>query len=254
MEKFVLSKARDIWHKTGQYKSPGTLELEIDVYKKMLNLFQVGDYCYFIFCPPETRVEHINHSVETLIGYTPQVFTFEKFFDIIHPDDMPNYLNFEATIADFRRKTPLEQLFKYKSSYDFRIRCKDGQIKRLLQQVTVIQSDAEGAILRTFVVFTDITHLKQSNRMILSIIGLEGEPSYIDIQPVERLIPYKSILTHREKEVFRLMVNEYPSSAIAESLHISLNTVSSHRKNIFRKTGTKSVLQLIKFGLEKGWI
>lgn len=254
MNKTILKKAGDIWKEIGQYKKPEELQVEVEIYKKMLNLFQVGDFCYFIFSPPEMRMEYTNASIKKLLGYTPEEFTLEKFLEIIHPEDLENYLNFEATITQFWRDLPPEKVFKYKTRYDFRIRCKDGSHKRLLQQVAVIQSDEEGAVLRTFVIFTDISHLKQSNRMVLSIIGLEGEPSYIDIQPVQKLTPHKSILTKREKEVFQLLTREYQTREIAGMLDISPHTVSSHRKNILRKTGTSSVLQLVKFGLEKGWI
>jgi DNA-binding CsgD family transcriptional regulator len=163
-------------------------------------------------------------------------------------------LNFEATITEFWKNLPPEKVFKYKTRYDFRISCKNNQYKRLLQQVAVIQSDEEGAVLRTFVIFTDISELKKTNKMVLSIIGLEGEPSYIDIQPVRALVPHKSILTKREREIFQLLIDGYKSADIAQMLFLSLHTVHTHRRNIFRKTATKSVLQLVKLGLEKGWI
>jgi len=254
MDKHVLKKAGEIWKEIGQYKKPGELNVEIEIYKKMLNLFQVGDYCYFIFSPPEMRMEYTNPSISDLTGYTPEEFTLERFLEIIHPDDLSTYLNFEATITDFWKNLPPEKVFNYKTRYDFRIRCKDGQYKRLLQQVAVIQSDEHGAVLRTFVIFTDISHLKQTNKMVLSIIGMQGEPSYIDIQPVGKPIPHKSILTKREMQIFQLLIEEHQTGEIAEMLAISPHTVSTHRKNILRKTGTGSVLQLIKLGLEKGWI
>lgn len=254
MDKLVLKKAGEIWREIGQHKNPEELQVEVEIYKKMLNLFQVGDYCYFVFSPPELRMEHVNESVTTLLGYTKEEFTFENFLEIIHPDDIQQYLNFEATITQFWKDLPPEKVFKYKTRYDFRIRCKDGQYKRMLQQVAVIQSDDDGAVLRTFVIFTDITDLKQTNKMVLSIMGLEGEPSYIDIQPVQALTPHRSILTKRELDVFRLLVEECQTIEIADLLVISPHTVATHRKNILKKTGAKSVLQLVKLGLEKGWI
>ena len=220
----------------------------------MLNFFQVGDYCYFIFSPPEMRMEYTNPSITHLLGYSPEEFTLEKFLSGIHADDLQNYLNFEATITDFWKKLSPEKVMKYKTRYDFRMRCKNGQYKRILQQVAAIQSDGEGAVLRTFVIFTDISHLKQSNKMVLSIIGLEGEPSYIDLQPVTQLIPTKEILTRREKEVLQLLSQNLSSAEIAQQLHISLTTIASHRKNIFRKTQTHNVLELVQLALEKGWI
>jgi DNA-binding CsgD family transcriptional regulator len=254
MDKLILDQANKVWREIGQYKTPEKFELEIEIYKKMLNFFQVGDYCYFIFSPPELRMEYTNPSITHLLGYSPEEFTLEKFLSGIHADDLQNYLNFEATITGFWKKLPAERVMKYKTRYDFRMRCKNGQYKRILQQVAAIQSDEEGAVLRTFVIFTDISHLKQSNKMVLSIIGLEGEPSYIDLQPITQLVPAKELLTRREKEIVQLLSQNLSSAAIALRLRIGLSTVASHRKNIFRKTETHTVLELIQLALQKGWI
>src|SRR5690606_19725496 len=142
--------------------------------------------------------------------------------EMIHPEDVNNYLNFEATITEFWKSLPAEKVTKYKTRFDFRIRCKDNQYKRLLQQVVVIQSDEDGAVLRTFVIFTDISHLKESNKIVLSIMGLDGEPSYIDIRPVVKLTPTEELLTRREKEIVQLLARDMSSKAIAEQLHISV--------------------------------
>lgn len=254
MDKSLLKKAGDIWKEIGQHKKPEALQVEIELYKKMLNLFQVGEYCYFIFNPPELIMEHTNDSIKALLGYTPEEFVFEKFLEVIHPDDLNNYLSFESTITEFWQKLDPQKVFKYKTQYDFRIRCKNGEVKRLLQQVAVIQSDDEGAVLRTFVIFTDITNLKRSNKMMLSIIGLEGEPSYVNIKSIQSFVSPEVKLTKRETEILRLIADDFQSAEIAEKLNISIHTVSTHRKNIFKKTNASSIVQLVKMGLEKGWL
>jgi two-component system nitrate/nitrite response regulator NarL len=58
-------------------------------------------------------------------------------------------------------------------------------------------------------------------------------------------------LTPREIEIVRLIEKEYSNAQIAETLFISERTVETHRKNIFRKTNTKSVVGLIKYAMEK---
>lgn len=58
------------------------------------------------------------------------------------------------------------------------------------------------------------------------------------------------VLTPREVEIVRLIAKEYSNARIAESLFISERTVETHRKNIFRKTGTKSVVGLLKYAME----
>jgi two-component system, NarL family, nitrate/nitrite response regulator NarL len=57
-------------------------------------------------------------------------------------------------------------------------------------------------------------------------------------------------LTEREIEIVRLIEKEYNNKQIAEALFISERTVETHRKNIFRKTGTNSVIGLVKYAYE----
>lgn len=55
------------------------------------------------------------------------------------------------------------------------------------------------------------------------------------------------LLTPREREVLKLISEEYSNKKIGEKLFISERTVETHRKNIFRKTKTNSLVGLIKF-------
>jgi len=57
-------------------------------------------------------------------------------------------------------------------------------------------------------------------------------------------------LTDREVEIIRLIEKEYNNRQIAETLFISERTVETHRKNIFRKTNTNSVIGLVKYAYE----
>lgn len=57
-------------------------------------------------------------------------------------------------------------------------------------------------------------------------------------------------LTQREREILKLITKEYSNVRIADELFISERTVETHRKNIFRKTNTKSIVGLIKYAYE----
>ena len=54
-------------------------------------------------------------------------------------------------------------------------------------------------------------------------------------------------LTPREIEIIRLIEQEYSNKQISDKLFISERTVESHRKNIFRKTNTQSLIGLMKY-------
>jgi len=57
-------------------------------------------------------------------------------------------------------------------------------------------------------------------------------------------------LTAREIEIIGLIEGELSNKEIADTLYISERTVETHRKNIFRKTKTGSVIGLIKYAYE----
>lgn len=57
-------------------------------------------------------------------------------------------------------------------------------------------------------------------------------------------------LTAREIEIVKLIEKEFSNKDIADHLFISERTVETHRKNIFRKTKTNSVIGLVKYAYE----
>lgn len=61
-------------------------------------------------------------------------------------------------------------------------------------------------------------------------------------------------LTKREQEILEQIANEFTTEQIAKNLHISIPTVESHRRNMFRKLGVQSVVGLVKEALKNKWI
>jgi two-component system, NarL family, nitrate/nitrite response regulator NarL len=57
-------------------------------------------------------------------------------------------------------------------------------------------------------------------------------------------------LTVREIEIIRLMEQDLSNKQLAETLNISIRTVETHRKNIFKKTNTNNLLTLVKWAYE----
>ncbi len=59
-------------------------------------------------------------------------------------------------------------------------------------------------------------------------------------------------LTRREKEVLKLIAEEYTTQEISKNLFISLNTVETHRKNLLSKFGVRNSVGLVRVAIEKG--
>jgi DNA-binding NarL/FixJ family response regulator len=58
-------------------------------------------------------------------------------------------------------------------------------------------------------------------------------------------------LSDREFEVFRLLVAGESPSGIADKLHLSIKTVSTHKTRILAKMGMESTAELVRYAVEK---
>lgn len=61
---------------------------------------------------------------------------------------------------------------------------------------------------------------------------------------------YIQKITRREKEILRLIVDEFTTDEIAAKLFISSTTVISHRKSLLRKLNAKNTAGLVKAAFE----
>jgi DNA-binding CsgD family transcriptional regulator len=245
-----------VWSKISGSLTNNPLQLaaEIEHYRKISNFFQVGDFYYLIFNLTYLDLEYVSPHILSVLGYAPEAYTMNTFIDIMHPDDRPWCLAFEQKTLVFLSQLPIELLVKYKVRYDVRLKHIRGHYVRILHQSAVVEHDDTGKIFRTFCVHTDISHLKSEGLPKLSFIGMDGATSFIDVDVQQAISSSQDLLTNREKEILRHIIEGKLSKEIAEELNITVQTVESHRKNMVRKTGLKNSAELIAVAIRKGWI
>lgn len=244
----------EIWNKLGKDSLPSNFSTKILLHNKLLNFFHVGDYYYYVFNIGTVTIEFVQDNMHTMLGYTKEWFTPENIVANIHPDDVPHFVNFENTTAIFLNKLPVEKLQKYKISYDYRLKKANGEYIRILQQNVTIENSDEGGVLRTLGMHTDITHLKKETQASLSFIGIDGEPSYYDVDILNVFKKEKDLFSKREKEILTCIANGYKSKEIGDLLFLSKVTVDTHRKNIMRKSDCNSFTELIAKAVKEGWL
>jgi DNA-binding CsgD family transcriptional regulator len=250
----IYHEATKIWKGlSGGKPVPGIGSVE-DVSAKLQAFFQVGDYYYFIFNSAAASFDFISPDVKNVLGYEPDQLDVPFLLSVIHPNDQPYFLNFEHKAREFFTALRIEQLASYKMRYDYRLRRSDGRYIRVLQQTAALQWDQEGNVQRALSIHTDITHIKEHGVPVLSFIGLNGEPSYINVD-VTRIFPVANdLLSRREKEVLGLLIDGQRSADIANRLGISEATVHTHRKNMLRKGNVANSSQLIAKAIREGWV
>ena len=61
-------------------------------------------------------------------------------------------------------------------------------------------------------------------------------------------------LTHREREVLKLVAEGHPNKYIAEFYSLSVKTVEKHRSNLMKKLGLHNTSKLTAYAIEKGLV
>jgi DNA-binding CsgD family transcriptional regulator len=224
-----------------------------EVINKYITVFHLGPYFYVIYNTVTNKAEHVSEAIKHILGFDPDTFNIAQLFEKIHPEDLGKFNHFQKKAVEFFTNLPDEFFFKYKFSYDYRVLNNKEQYLRIIQQVVPIHYFPDGGS-RTLNIFTDVTHLQMQGSGRLSFIGMDGAPSYFNVQMEDAIIQTEKYFTRRELEILKLIVTNKSTQEIADSLNISIHTVQTHRKNILRKSGSASMQDLIIKSVRQGWI
>ncbi len=239
---------------TNESTSPRATKLKLDLYKKLWNFILAGDSYYFVLNHHTLQCDVVSNEVENIHGCKPSEFDLISMSDLIHPDDFPYFLSIGRKLQAFFSQLPIDKVTKYKLRHDVRYRKSNGDYIRLLYQGFVIEHDSEGRLLRSFGIHTDITYLKKEGKPTLSFIGIDGEPSYIDVDLQNDFDKNKDDFTRREKDILKLLIEGKLSKQISSILHIAKQTVDTHRKNMLHKKNINNTGELVAKAILNGWI
>jgi len=101
------------------------------------------------------------------------------------------------------------------------------------------------------------TFLRQANEMGTLLIKAANDKPTVYLEDLASAVAeriksnsvatseFSSALTKREIEVLRHLSTDRPISAIAATLHISINTMKTHLKNLYRKMGVENRTQAV---------
>jgi len=249
-----IVQAQKAWQEAIKAGKEINMNIDLETYRKLLNIVSVGPFYYYIFDLEKAIIPFVSPSITEVLGYAPEQFTPEFFFQIIHPDDATAFINFGKKSVEFFHSIAPEDIFGYKVRFDFRLRRSTGEYIRVLQQVVTLQTTETGGINKTLGIHTDISHIKTEGNPVLSFVGMEGRPSYLNVELTAALSPTIELLTRREKEVLYYIVHGRHSNEIAEILFLSKHTVLNHRRNIMAKTETSTTPELIAKTIQEGWV
>lgn len=241
---------KSVWEKSSERFCDRNTELNrLELDQLVSSMFSNGPFYFYVIDFAEMRLQHVSPSIRDIHGLDPDKVAFQEILDRMHPEDMDFVSRAEAKAFElaYEQLAPGE-LTKYKVSYCFRLKTADGSFRLFNHQAIVLTTDEEGRIGKALNIHTDISHLTETNNYRLSMIGLLGAPSFLNINPQQEATAEagnESIFSEREMEIIRLMSQGLTSRDIAGQLSIAANTVKNHRKNILQKADCRNAGQLI---------
>ncbi|MCD6430625.1 MAG: response regulator transcription factor [Deltaproteobacteria bacterium] len=98
-----------------------------------------------------------------------------------------------------------------------------------------------------------IDQVMHGETYISSTLAADFSEDLMKFYRKNKKLPFEH-LTNREREVLKMVAEGNTSREIGDLLYISLRTVEHHRANIMRKMKFRSVADLIKYALDKGFV
>lgn len=218
------------------------------------SILSSGPFYYYIIDFFDLSLSNVSSNIYDIHGLKPETVALNHILETIHPDDMEFVIQAEALITKFfSEKIGKDKILNYKMNYSFRSKGKNGDYMLLNHQALLLSIDENGKSAKSLNIHTQIDHLSNHNTYKISLIGLNGEPSYMNIG-LDDGDKNEVEFSKREIDIIRLISNGNSNEAIGQQLSISPLTVKKHRSNILEKAGCSNAAQLIKTCIQQGII
>ncbi|WP_214226693.1 LuxR C-terminal-related transcriptional regulator [Pedobacter sp. B4-66] len=218
------------------------------------SVVSTGPFSFFIIDFYDMSISNVSDSVYEMHGLNPDNITINDILGTLHPDDIGFVIRAEDFLTKFfLEKVSREKLMRYKISYNYRVRLKNGSYVLFNHQALMLTLDEIGGFGKSLIINTRIDHLGSTPNYKVSLIGLQGEPSFMNLsidENAEVLISFSK----REIEIIKSIAAGLSSGEIADKLFIAESTVKKHRKNILAKAECKNTAQLVKTCILQGLI
>jgi DNA-binding CsgD family transcriptional regulator len=225
------------------------------------SVFSAGPFYFYTIDFYDMSISNISSGFEETHGIAPEeIKTINDILALVHPEDMDHVAMAEKKAFDLIYKSiGVDKITRYKECYNFRFKTADGSYQLYNHQSLILTVDENGNFIKSLNIHTNISHLTKENNHKFSLIGLAGEPSYLDLDVYdesEKLTKQmtENIFSKREIEIIRMIVKGFETNDIMKALFISKDTVKSHRKNILKKARCKNGAELAARAVSESWI
>ncbi|MDV3903138.1 helix-turn-helix transcriptional regulator [Elizabethkingia anophelis] len=215
--------------------------------------FAIGPFFWYIPNNYQLKIKWVSDNIGTHTPHNKDEW-YDKgpdfFADQLHPDDRDYVLS--AFIFIYKTYADIKTINKDNFVFNIYTRFlnKKNEYRWVVMQIAKIYMNEFKQVESILCIVYDLSHLQIKNMPLLSLVDINNnhiryfksfkekvESEYIDIP----------VITRREKEILQLMAQGDNTPIIAKKLFISYHTVQNHKRNLRKKTNTKTSSELIAY-------
>lgn len=233
------------------FESYDTPSLETHI-QKLIDSDKYLPYSSTFFCITNTQsltFEYISKNYRSCLGLDQKDLMtkgMRYFWSRIHPEDLENWLKALNELMEFTLENIKEE-DRPRANYTWNYRFKNAQdiYVNIIQNTTPLAFDSLGKPIIGLAHYTVLhPNVKMDITASAKLLNAQDEYETIYFNTFSQKLLSAGI-SHRERDVIRLLVLDYSSKEISEKLNISSHTVDTHRRNILKKLNISSTGQLI---------
>ena len=160
----------------------------------------------------------------------------------IHPEDLVDKRMLELRFFEKAADLSAEERLKYHATCRIRMQKAGGDYIYIHNVTRIQRNDADGQMRL-------VTCLYELSPDQNEIRGINPHIVNVETGEVQQLALYEArfnILSSREKEILLLIKRGLLSKEIADTLHISIHTVNTHRQNILQKLSVNNSMEAVQ--------
>ncbi len=217
--------------------------------------FAIGPYYWFIGDNANMLITVASQNIGELSPFSkaewenkPALF----FVENIHPEDSYYVLSAIKIAMDRIVELPLDQQADVRINIYARMLNAQKLYRWVLIQMPGIYVNVENLTTCGLMMVTDLTHFNFEGRPILMTLmdKVNNKTEYYHLILKDELEIECAVvpnITKREQQLLQLMIRGLNSPEIANTLCISYHTVENHKRNLRRKTATKTSVELVHY-------
>lgn len=246
-----------IWHRyPGFLKHKSAVTAVPPIEQIVAELFSIGEFYFYNFDVNTGMLSRQHHNLVKMHGLAEPPRSLAEIIALTHPDDLQFVQEAEQMTVDKIAELGFEHIMNLKSGYCFRMRMASGAYEMIHHQSLPTLKSEEGQVLEAVNIHTNINHLSPKNNYTVTVSGFNGRHDVHRMQWPSASASMLSLpeLSSREREVLNLLAKGCNSRAIGLQLHISPNTVRTHRRTLMAKMECHSSTALISKAMVLGLI